>query len=248
MLTALLIGMLIVYPCVNYLLQNKLAWRGRIALLQIHDEASLILARLRYDIKRAGYVGCPLLTAQFEVYPKGQLLFNFRNRITGSRNAITCRYASTQFSVLKNAPDAHHLITEGESIFHIDDWLVSSACTGAEVFKVEKIDKSQNEQILTIKKPLYYKFKPGAEISKLVVNTISYNDVTKSIYIQPLRGNKSALSNTGLSLHFHYYYLDQGQFRYHHHTIAQDYQNLRGVAVRLTFTQVNMHWYTYVPT
>lgn len=232
----------ILYASMQLFFQLKEGWRTRLAVLQQNDEANFIIDTLTTDIKQAGYIGCAKLNASFNFFPGNQTLLNAKNFLTGSRETLTLRHASTRFAVLlKNMNNVTLHITSLPT-FHANEWVIISDCTAAEIFQIKTVSFSQGMQKITAITKLQHLFKEGAELSKLYVN--KYNFSHNQIYLQPLSGRKIYLSKSNLRLHLHFYYQNRGVIYYRHRTGEQT--PLIGIALQLI--DKDKHWYAYVPT
>lgn len=242
LLVAITLTSIILYTSMQIFFRHKESWRTRLAILQLDNEANFIIDTLTTDIKQAGYIGCAKLSTSFNLFPRGQVLLNANNFLTGSRDTLISRYASTRFAVLLKNMNNLTLYLNSSPRFHADEWVIISDCTAAEIFQIKTVNFSQGMQKITPIKKLQHSFRDGAEISKLFVN--EYHFSKNQIYLQPLLGRKIYLSKSNLRLHLHFYYQNKGMIFYRHRTIAE--ASLIGIALQLTYN--DKKWFAYVPT
>ena len=168
----------------NLLIASYLAiqrhYQEQANLHAIRENGQTAFHIIDHDIRMAGYIGCPRLTANFPIISHTEETLNRHNMIESEAHnnsmsdTITVRHADfPPASLLRPITNKLELTASNTPTFAKNDILIISDCKHAEIFKVNKVSSTKASQIISTNHPLQYNYQDTAELSKLIINTYS---------------------------------------------------------------------------
>lgn len=147
------------------------------SLRVLHEQAFIVLQKLKMEAQAAGFIGCPRLTENFPLANSTDYFLDSKNKIEIQSEsldsfrlivrhraalAVRLRAAQQQASVLELSSGLH--VAPGEI-------LLISDCRQADLFEVETVSPHQEGQTIITRKPLHYRYLQDAEIGRFESNT-----------------------------------------------------------------------------
>lgn len=260
LLLTLALGLLLVQFLLGIYLAVQQSAEWQADLYDIEQNGFAIIDRLTTDIKKAGYIGCARLTADFPIAANQEERLTVLNRITGEGlERLTVRYMNpTSSTLLKTMTDNTHLTISRGPTFAAGDVLIIADCTQAETFKVKKIDKSHDgKRSITTEHPLLERYSAMAEIGHFEIHRYAVKP-TKRFYPNGSRIFALYFSNrkqdielvAGVhKLKLTYDVAEGGIIRTLEAKQITDWSKVVGVALSMCLTSLSFHkiWYGYFP-
>ncbi|HSW70930.1 MAG TPA: hypothetical protein VLH77_03000 [Gammaproteobacteria bacterium] len=191
-LSLLLLGLLsIVYLTT----QKEITAQNTLTVL--HEHAFFVVQKLKFDIQRAGFIGCPLFTADFPLGNRTRYFLSPKNKIEVQQDArlssvMTVRYRSVEVAFLRVDQRQSSLLELSSGLRVVPgELLLISDCRQADLFEVETVSSHGEGQTITTHQPLRYRYFKGAEIGRFEINT--YSVERTGFYQTDVEGHKIRL-------------------------------------------------------
>ena len=201
LMLALIISTLVFSVLLTVYISAKKNFIFQTSLNTIQENARLSIEILTTEIRKAGYIGCGKLTADFPLKNTTAYLINDKNKIMIRPHDLTVRHASTQHANVIHQTLSAVSVTRNPD-FSVNDILIISNCMMAEIFIVKEIIIFKDQQKIISTQPLTMLFSENSEVSKLEINTyyvdktnrvMRNGDSVYALYIRDIYGRKTEL-------------------------------------------------------
>ncbi len=177
-------------------------------LLDLQNNAAVVIDALSNEIHEAGYIGCPCLDESFHVISHLPWMINQSNRLVGTEaGELMMRHASQPASLISLSQDHFIVTADNSKHFSGGDILLISDCKHAELVIAEKVNTDRKTQRIKLSQAVQYNYEQTAEVSKLTQNTFYLtrkNENTFSFMLRDIDGITHELATGITSLKFLY--------------------------------------------
>lgn len=225
------------------------------ALSLLENNGKLATTMLKTEIHKAGNMGCLRLTADFPITDYLPYTITAQNKLTGTGDAFTVRYAETPNDMLvQSMQEMNVLYTNQDVLFMPNDILIISDCRHAEIFKIHKINRFHGMQKITTTFPLHNRFSKLAEISRLVINKYIIKRTNHpdgglpySLFVENIFHHQTELVGGINKMFILYSVLINGKIIDLQATDISDWSKVMGVAIKLELISRSFkkNWYIY---
>lgn len=182
------------------------------ALVDLHDHARFALQRLEQEVRQAGFIGCPRLTADFPLGNATAYPLNAANKVElrsdeADSSVMTIRHRRLEIAeLLEPMTQASILDISLDLDINVNDLLLISDCRHADLFQVEEVSKRAGRQRLRARSPLRYRYAEGAEIGEMEIRTYSLEKTGRkdsagealfALFVRDRNGHKSEWATGG---------------------------------------------------
>jgi len=171
LLFSLSLSLILIAIVFDIYLASQKSLNTQSVLNALQDNATQAISILKSELHQAGYIGCAKLTVDFPLVSHSAVTLTPENKMMGSSNKITIKYASFPTNtLLTNMQNETVMILDEMNKVMVGNILLISDCQHAEIFKVQQVKHKRYQQTVMADTPLNYRYAANAEVSQLKVN------------------------------------------------------------------------------
>lgn len=200
LMLALSIGVILMGILAQTFLSSQSSLRRLAGMARALDNAQTALHIIDSEVRMAGYIGCPRLSASFIVASNGEHPLTLQNRIQGDGlDAITVRHAQAR-NVLVLGENARQGVLDvtNHVYFNANDIVLVSDCRHAEIARIKTVSRIHGMQEISFTQLLHYRYDKSAEISlfeqnRIFVGADRHDNSKKALFVRDIHGSSHEL-------------------------------------------------------
>lgn len=247
LLVACLLKMFIVY-------QNNASLQNALNVMQRNAVATIDI--LSEEIHKSGYIGCAKLNSEFPITSLQNYSINSENKLIGTDNILIVRHVAMPVILNQDMQNNSVINTTNEIRFSVNDILLISDCSKAEIFQAAAISHHRQAQTIIATQALHNVFSKNAEVAKLKINKFfiaptnrkhSDGSVIYALYVQDLHQRKMELVEDINAMRIRYLILLKDKILKLSANQIQDWTSVLGATIEfeVVYPPYKKTWYIY---